>query len=109
MKTPIRRAIGALVRVSLPYEGVRRDARCARSALIWAVSGCVSETFARHRVVLAGGDVRVNIGCGGLRQDGWLNMDLKPSAGVLYMDAINGIRVPDACGGRTGLLGISIC
>jgi predicted SAM-dependent methyltransferase len=51
----------------------------------------------RLREMAASGDLRVNVGCGPGRVEGWANTDLVPARGVLFMDAASAWPLPDGC------------
>jgi len=56
----------------------------------------MSEAFAGRPVLPANGQAKVNIGCGALHRDGWLNIDSRPAEDVYYVNVINGLPLPDA-------------
>jgi len=61
--------------------------------LIWRIVG--SPKFrAAYRRACAGGDVRLHIGSGPIRLDGWLNTDIEPTA-PLFLDATRPFPIKD--------------
>jgi predicted SAM-dependent methyltransferase len=40
-------------------------------------------------------DVKINVGCGPLLAQGWVNVDVEPPPGAYYLNAVNGFKFDD--------------
>jgi len=87
--------LGNLARLILPYAGVRDELRAARNAarrgfyslrMEWLSGGLKSE---RHGDIKPG--IKINVGCGPLIREDWVNVDLFPRKGAAYVDVRNGL------------------
>lgn len=77
------------------HNSVRRDLKTAEAALTSAAGGIYAE-FSTNRKELKGSrNVKVNIGCGGLVLNEWINLDVHPLPGAFYTNVINGLPLTD--------------
>jgi SAM-dependent methyltransferase len=84
------RPIRSILRGIVPWESVRRDLRVARQASRSALAAAWNAVA--HRGELRGfRNVKINVGCGGLVIDGWVNVDLNPAPGAYYVNVVDGL------------------
>lgn len=71
--------------------GVREEIRIAASALRRAAYLIGKTLFSDVAVLQRKNNIKINIGCGRLTREGWINLDLYAAAGAYYADVRNGL------------------
>ena len=75
----------------LPHKSVRDELRLARRALLRAFRSIRMEWMSKTASLRGQARVKLNIGCGGIIREGWVNLDSYPQPGVFYLDVVNGL------------------
>ena len=80
-----------LARYAFQYRSVREELRGSAKGFNRALRCLRMEWFARPRALAQLRGVKVNIACGRLVREGWINVDLYPPPGASYLDVLNGL------------------
>lgn len=78
-------------RAVLPYASVRDEFKTAANSLQRGVRSLRMEWFASTLRSKQLRNIKLNIGCGAIIRDGWVNVDVYPHAGAFYLDVRNGL------------------
>ena len=83
--------IRKLARRLVRQESVRANLNTASRALGNAIRTLRMRYFSSPGRLRESRNVKVNIGCGGLIREGWVNVDLYPGPGATYLDVLDGL------------------
>ena len=80
-----------LARYAFQYRSVREELRGSAKGFNRALRCLRMEWFAKPRALAQLQGIKVNIACGRLVREGWVNLDLYPPPGASYLDVLNGL------------------
>jgi len=87
--------IRKLARAVVGRESVRDELNTAYRAVARAFRTLRRENFGKSSYLRNCTGVKVNLACGSLIRDGWVNVDLYPGPGAFYMDVVQGMPFAD--------------
>lgn len=80
-----------LARNAIPYRSVREEFRASATSMRRAFRALRLEWFSGNRELKERRNIKLNVACGRLVREGWVNIDLYPAPGAWYVDVVNGL------------------
>jgi predicted SAM-dependent methyltransferase len=84
-----------LARALVGRESVRDELNTAQRAISRAFRTLRQEWLHKSEHLRRCSGVKVNVACGNLVREGWINVDLYPGPGAFYMDVVQGLPFAD--------------